>query len=83
VRVRISWVFENSGAGGATTADVDGAARALADAVRAVYGADAAHVLLTVVAPLRAALVTDGRYAVERGRTWDYTAGAIHVTLSP
>lgn len=42
-----------------------------------------AHILFNVVGPLRMKLVTDGRFEVERGRTWEAREGGIFVTLSP
>lgn len=76
--MRITWMIAGRGAGQADVDSVEEAARAVARALDAD-----AHTMLTVIAPLRHALVTDGRYAVERGAPWHYTAGAIHVTLSP
>jgi hypothetical protein len=85
--IRISWVFEGMGGESAVVEDVDAAASALAGAVRAAYAREdtgtLAHILTTVVAPLRASLVTDGRYAVERGHTWSSGLGGVSVTLSP
>jgi hypothetical protein len=85
--IRISWVFEGIGGDTRLVEDVDAAARALSAAVRAAYAQEdtgtLAHILTTVVAPLRASLVTDGRYAVERGHTWSHGVGGVAVTLSP
>jgi hypothetical protein len=66
---------------------VDEAARALAHAVGESYAdmdtQTVAHIMLNVVAPIRMRLVTDGRSAVEHGRTWEDQEGGILVTLSP
>jgi len=85
--MRIAWVIEDHGSNQADAATVDGCAEALAAGVREAYDdvdtTTLAHVMLNVVAPLRIQLVTDGRYEVERGRTWEARSGAILVTLSP
>jgi hypothetical protein len=85
--VRITWAIEGHGAGSADVDDVDAAARALAAAVRDAYAKHGAgvqaHVLASVVAPLRASLVTDGRWEVERGREWSTSRGGILATLYP
>lgn len=82
--MRISWAIEGHGAGMATAGSADHAARLLADVVRSTYPADAVGaVLYSAVGPLRAQMVTDGRYAVARGRSWEGRAGGILVTLSP
>jgi hypothetical protein len=85
--VRITWAIEGHGVGSAEADDVDGAARALANAVRTAYekhGPSAqAHVLTTLVAPLRFQLVTEGRTAVERGDEWATSLGGLLVTLYP
>lgn len=85
--MKITWAIEGRGVGSAETDDVDQAARALSDAVRASYAPDGpsvvAHVLTAVVGPLRASLVTDGRFAVERGESWSFEGVGLFVTLSP
>lgn len=85
--MKITWVVEGKGAGSAEADDVDTAARALSDAVSALYAPDGpgvqAQVLTALVAPLRASLVTDGRFAVERGQDWVQEGGGIWVMLSP
>jgi len=85
--MRITWAVEGKGAGGADVPDVDAAARALSAALRDVYGSldtgSLATVLERVLGPLRASLVTDGRYAVERGNEWSTRVGGILVTLYP
>jgi len=85
--MRIAWAIEGKGAGGADVPDVDAAASALSAAVRDVYGSlgtgSLATVLTAVLGPLRASLVTDGRYAVERGSEWSTQVGGILVTLHP
>jgi hypothetical protein len=85
--MRISWVIEDHGGDSKDVATVDDAAEALAAAVRKAYSdedtATLAHVLLNTVAPLRMQLVTDGRFEVEHGRSWEARAGGIFVTLSP
>ncbi|QAY26975.1 hypothetical protein SEA_SHAWTY_52 [Streptomyces phage Shawty] len=85
--MRITWVIEDHGSDEATAETADGAAEALAAGVRQAYRdydtATVAHVMLNVVAPLRMQLVTDGRFEVERGRTWEARIGGIFVTLSP
>lgn len=85
--MKITWVIEGKGAGSADVADTDQAAKALSAAVSALYASDGpgvqVHVLTALVAPLRASLVTDGRYAVERGREWSANSAPILVTLSP
>lgn len=85
--MRITWAIEGKGAGGADVPDVDAAARALSAAVRDVYGSldtgRLATVLTAVLGPLRASMVTDGRYAVERGNEWSTQVGGILVVLYP
>ncbi|WP_274031221.1 hypothetical protein [Streptomyces sp. MMBL 11-1] len=85
--MRISWVIEDHGGDEAVTATVDSAAEALAAAVRTAFSDEdtttLAHIMFNVVAPLRMQLVTDGRFEVERGRTWEARQGSILVTLSP
>ncbi|MEU6684402.1 hypothetical protein [Streptomyces sp. NPDC046832] len=85
--MRISWVIEDHGGDSAECPTVDTAAEALAAAVRQAYADEGtetlANILLNTVAPLRMQLVTDGRYAVEHGRTWEARQGGIFVTLSP
>lgn len=85
--MRLTWVIEGKGAGQADADTVEAAARALSDAVRAAYshlGPDTlATMLPAVLGPLRAALVTDGRYSVERGQEWSTSLGGIFVTLYP
>lgn len=87
LRMRITWVIEGKGSGEAITADVDDAAGALATAVREAFddldSQTIAHIMLSVVAPLRVLLVTDGRQAVERGDEWQSQASPILVKLSP
>jgi len=85
--MRITWVIEDHGGDEATADTVDGAAEALAAGVRQAYAgyetAALVHIMLNVVAPLRMQLVTDGRYEVERGRTWEARQGQVLVILSP
>jgi hypothetical protein len=86
--MRITWVIEDHGGDSAVADNVDDAAAALATGVREAYEKDhptatLAHIMLNVVAPLRMQLVTDGRFEVERGRTWEARNGGILVTLSP
>lgn len=85
--MRLTWVIEGKGAGQADADTVEAAARALSDDVRAAYshlGPDTlATMLPAVLGPLRAALVTDGRYAIEHGREWSASIGGILVTLCP
>ncbi|WP_443040832.1 winged helix-turn-helix domain-containing protein [Streptomyces sp. AHA2] len=85
--MRITWVIEDHGGDSADVPTVDTAAEALAAAVRQAYAEEStetlANILLNTVAPLRMQLVTDGRYAVEHGRTWEARQGGIFVTLSP
>ncbi|MFE5621696.1 hypothetical protein ACFQ8S_06740 [Streptomyces virginiae] len=85
--MKITWAIEDQGSGQAVTESVDQAAEALTAAVRESFGdADTgtlAHIMLNIVAPVRAQLVTSGRFEVERGRTWEYTDRGISVTLSP
>nr|CAA40351.1 ORF1 [Lomovskayavirus C31] len=85
--MRISWVIEDHGANEATAPTIDSAAEALTAGVRSAYADEdtttLAHILFNVVGPLRMKLVTDGRFEVERGRTWEAREGGIFVTLSP
>jgi hypothetical protein len=85
--MRIQWLFEGKGGDSREVEDVDQAARVLADAVRTAYDqldTDAlALVLVNVLAPLRAELVTDGRFAVERGHEWSTVKGGLLVRLYP
>ena len=85
--MRIAWVIEDHGADEAEAPTADSAAEALAAGVRTAYADEdtttLAHIMFNVVAPLRMQLVTDGRFEVERGRTWEARSGAILVTLSP
>jgi len=85
--MRITWAIEGKGAGGAEVPDVEAAGRALSAALRGAYGhlgPDALGTVLTsVLGPLRASLVTDGRFAVERGQEWSARNGGIFVTLYP
>lgn len=84
--VKITWTIEGSGVGSATVADTEAAAKALSGAVRDAmkpHGPDVqARALIDVVGPLRAAMVTDGRTAVERGQPWSAHLGGIAVSLS-
>lgn len=79
-------MFEGMGAGTALVEDVDSAAGVITEAVRASYdhlGPDAlAHLLTTVVAPLRVAMVTDGYMALKRSDDWADGVAGIFVTLS-
>jgi hypothetical protein len=85
--MQISWVIENYGAGTTSVADVDQAAGALDDALRAAYvDADPttlAHVLWDVLGPIRFVLVTEGRAAVGRGETWSIQRAGLLVSLAP
>jgi hypothetical protein len=86
--MKIAWVIEDHGADEAEAETADGAAEQLARGVREAYEKEhdtgtLAHIMLNVVAPLRMQLVTDGRFEVERGRTWEARNGGILVTLSP
>jgi hypothetical protein len=85
--VRITWTVEDLGGNAADADAVDDAASAFVSGIRALYEdrdtATLAHIMLNVVAPIRSELVTDGRFEVERGRTWEHTSRGIHVTLSP
>jgi hypothetical protein len=76
------------GKGGSTVEgeDVDELASALAAGLRdALSDLDTntlAHVFGTVIAPLRASLVTDGVHAIRQGQEqWTATFGGIFVTL--
>lgn len=86
-RMRITWTVEDLGGNAADAETADGAAEALAGGIRELYAgyetATLAHIMLNVVAPLRMALVTDGRYEVERGREWSTSMHGISVTLAP
>jgi hypothetical protein len=84
--IKVEWVIEWASAGEAVCSDTEAAASALIDAVR---GATEPHgdevtgrALYSVVGPLRAAMVTDGRAAIERGEQWSATLGGISVSLS-
>ncbi|MFH9802784.1 hypothetical protein ACH4M0_11160 [Streptomyces albidoflavus] len=85
--MRISWVIENHGAAQADVPTVDAAANALSAGVRQAYAtADTttlAHIMFSMVGPLRTELVTEGLRAVKRGETWEARNGAILVALSP
>jgi len=85
--MRITWVIEDHGSDEAVVGTADGAAEALAAGVRQAYDDEdtttLAHIMLNAVAPLRMQIVTDGRFEVERGRTWEARSGSILVTLSP
>jgi hypothetical protein len=85
--MRIAWVIEEHGGNEADVPTADSAAEKLAEAVRTAYSDEdtttLAHIMLNVVAPLRMQLVTDGRFEVEHGRTWEARNGSILVTLSP
>lgn len=85
--MRITWVIEGKGAGSCAVDDVDQAARALDRAVRAAY-ADAdtstlATIITSVLGPLRASLVTDGRWAGQRGQEWAAQVSGLIVRLEP
>lgn len=84
--IRVAWVIEWAGVGSALCADTGEATDALVRAVRAAtadHGAEVTgQVLYGSVGPLRTALATDGRAAVERGEEWSGSAGGISVTLS-
>lgn len=83
----VSWVIESRGAGTSTVHDVEQAARALHRALLSVFadlGADElASVLTRVVAPVRMAMVTEGRAALARGEEWSIHHGGLIVTLFP
>ncbi|MBJ6623604.1 hypothetical protein [Streptomyces sp. DHE17-7] len=85
--MRISWVIESRGAAQADVPTVDAAAKALSAGVRQAYAREdattLAHIMFSVVGPLRTALVTDGHRAVKQGETWEAREGAILVQLSP
>lgn len=85
--MRITWGIEGGGAGEAEAVDVEAALEPLCAAVRDAYGHlgvnDLATALPSVLGPLRASVVTDGRYAIERGDTWSTRVGGIFVTLYP
>ena len=84
----ISWVVGTlSGSGEAGT--VDGAAEVMTAGIREAYESQGhgtttiAHAMLTVVSPLRAQLVSEGRTAVEKGEEWSGSLGDVTATLRP
>lgn len=83
----VSWVIEGRGAGHESVADVEQAARALHRALLALFADTDTGTLATmlerVVAPVRMAMVTEGRAALMRGETWSVQHAGILVTLSP
>jgi len=86
--MRITWDIAGKGSGEAVTESVDGAAEALAQAVREAYADEhtttvLVHLMLNVVTPLRLRLVNEGRDAVEHGREWRGGEDEVSVTLRP
>jgi hypothetical protein len=84
--VRLTWVVEGKGGSTVEGDDIDELASALAAGLRdALSDLDTntlAHVFGTVVAPLRASLVTDGVHAINQGQeSWQTVHGGILVTL--
>lgn len=85
--MQLSWVIEGYGAGSSAVPDVDQAANALDDALRAAYkDADPttlAQIIWDVLGPVRFVLVTEGRAAVGRGETWSIQRAGLLVSLAP
>jgi hypothetical protein len=81
--VKLSWAIQGHGAGSDDVDDVEQAARRLRVALVDCWPDIDADSLVRLLAPVRMALVTDGAYAVMRGREWSIQAPGLLVTLTP
>lgn len=85
--LRVDWnIYGKSGGGYVFTAE--DALDALTGALYATYSnpgdtALLANILLTLVAPLRMEMITEGVRTVGQGGRWEYRSGGITVTLCP
>jgi hypothetical protein len=85
--MRITWSYKGR-KGEGYVFSADDAARLIEEAVRAAYPDPAdtellAHILWSVVGPLRTSMVTSGEQAVRQGGTWAHSSQGISVTLCP
>ncbi|WP_329061699.1 hypothetical protein [Streptomyces sp. NBC_01429] len=85
--ITVKWVLEGHGAGTERVPDTDAAANVIAAALRQAtrtQSPDAqAHVLLTVLAPLRANMQREGADHIAQGRSWQDRNGPLFVEIQP